>query len=186
MRALNLPAIVEWSRANGPGVRTVLWFQGCSLGCPGCFNPGTHELRPRLEVSVTDLLDRLASVPPHIEGITVSGGEPFEQPDALLELLSGVRQRTPLSTLVFSGYTLGEITRLPLGPPILSAIDVVIAGRYVEARRLARGLRGSSNKTVHLLTDRYRMEDVESVPEAEVWIDSEGSVSLSGIAPVWL
>jgi anaerobic ribonucleoside-triphosphate reductase activating protein len=134
-------------------------------------------------VSVEELLDRLAPAPSDIEGITISGGEPFEQPEGLLELLSGVRARTPLSTLVLSGYALGEIRNLPRSSEILPLIDVLIAGRYVQARRLALGLRGSSNKKVHILTDRYRPADIDRTPEAEVWIDPEGNLSLSGIEP---
>jgi anaerobic ribonucleoside-triphosphate reductase activating protein len=62
-------------------------------------------------------------------------------------------------------------------------VDVLIAGRYVQARRLALGLRGSANQTVHLLTARYTLEDIAQVPAAEVWIDAAGTVSISGITP---
>jgi anaerobic ribonucleoside-triphosphate reductase activating protein len=180
---LNLHAIVPCSRANGPGRRLVIWFQGCTLGCPGCFNAATHASEPRLMVSAEELVERMLAAERTIEGITISGGEPLQQPEALLQLLGAVRARTKLSVLLFTGYTLPEIRHLPLGPHILAQVDVLIAGRYVQARRLALGLRGSANQTVHLLTARYTLEDIAQVPAAEVWIDAAGTVSISGITP---
>jgi len=76
-----------------------------------------------------------------------------------------------------------EITAMPLGGDILRCVDVLIAGRYVHAQRLARGLRGSAKQTVHLLTRRYRTDDIEAIPAAEVLIDSRGNISISGIDP---
>jgi anaerobic ribonucleoside-triphosphate reductase activating protein len=180
---LNLHAVLPRSRANGPGVRFAIWFQGCSLGCPGCFNPDTHPFEPRLLVAPGDMVERLAQDEAAVEGITISGGEPFEQPDGLLELLRGVRARTGLSVILFSGYTLPEITALPKGGDILSCVDVLIAGRYDQTQRIATGLRGSANKTVHLLTDRYSFRDIETTPAAEVLIGPDGSVTASGINP---
>jgi anaerobic ribonucleoside-triphosphate reductase activating protein len=118
-----------------------------------------------------------------IEGLTISGGEPLQQPEALLELFSAVRERTTLSILLFSGYTLPEIQQMPRGPAILAHVDVLIAGRYVQSRRLAHGLRGSANKTVHCFTDRYTREALERVPPAEVSIDALGNITVSGIDP---
>jgi hypothetical protein len=63
-------------------------------------------------------------------------------------------------------------------------VDVVIAGRYVAAQHLARGLRGSANKTVHLLTDRYTAADLEATPEAEIILRPDGQVFVSGIDPL--
>jgi anaerobic ribonucleoside-triphosphate reductase activating protein len=88
-----------------------------------------------------------------------------------------------LSVILFSGYTLPEITSLPKGRDILSYVDVLIAGRYDQTRRIATGLRGSTNKTVHLLTDRYSFQDIEVTPDAEVIVGSDGSTTISGIAP---
>ena len=101
---LSLHALVEASRANGPGRRAVLWTQGCSLGCAGCFNPQTHSFSGE-PVAVDKLFECLAAMADHLEGITVSGGEPLQQPRALLALLKRVRAETPLSIIVFTGYT---------------------------------------------------------------------------------
>src|SRR5258706_14960618 len=90
------------SRANGPGARFVVWMQGCTLGCPGCFNPTTHDAGGGREVDVADLAAELAATA-NIEGLTLSGGEPLQQPDAAAALLAAARA-LGLSTLVFSGY----------------------------------------------------------------------------------
>ena len=180
---LNLHAVLPRTRVNGPGVRFGVWMQGCTLGCRGCFNPETHSTEPNEQVAVGDLVERIAAEADEIEGVTISGGEPLQQPRALLELVRGVGDSTDLSVVLFSGYELREIEGMSLGPDILDHVDVLIAGRYEVERRLARGLRGSANQTVHLLTDRYSMEEIEAVPEAEIEIDPSGNVMVSGIDP---
>src|SRR4051794_9779781 len=104
-------AIEPRSRANGPGARFVVWLQGCTLGCPGCFNPGTHDPAGGREVPLDDLAPQLAATP-GIEGLSPSGGEPLQQPAAAAALLEAARA-LGLSTLAFSGYTEAEIRALP-------------------------------------------------------------------------
>lgn len=177
-------AFLAASHANGPGLRAVLWVQGCSLACPGCFNPRAHPHGGQ-PVSVTELLARIAAAQARfgIEGITISGGEPLQQPHGLLALLDWVWEHTNLSTLVLTGYTWEEIASMRPSAELLARVDVLIAGRYDQRLRLAAGLRGSTNKTVHLLTDRYTLADLDAVPAAEVIIDPGGDVVLSGIDP---
>ncbi len=182
--ALRVHAFLPRSRANGPGARAVLWLQGCSLGCPGCYNPQTHPLTGGAAVPVAELLGRLANLGPTIEGLTVSGGEPLQQRPALLALLGRLRQETALSVLLFTGFSWEEVQRFPEAPDLLACVDVLIAGRYDSSRHLARGLRGSANKTVHFLTDRYVPADLEAVPASEVHITPEGEVVVSGIDPM--
>jgi anaerobic ribonucleoside-triphosphate reductase activating protein len=181
---LNLHAILPQSRANGPGVRTAIWFQGCTLVCPGCFNPDTHSSEPRLLAPPEQLVARIAAEQDGIEGITLSGGEPLQQAEGLLELLCGVRLATRLSVVLFSGYTLEEILAMPLGRDILAHVDVLIDGRYDQMQRLARGLRGSGNQRIHFLTGRYSLEDLNRVPRAEVFISPDGRITATGINPV--
>jgi anaerobic ribonucleoside-triphosphate reductase activating protein len=186
MDSVNVHAIEPRSRANGPGTRFVVWFQGCSLGCPGCFNPDTHVPEGRSLHTVDALMAQIVAQGDAIEGITLSGGEPFQQPQAALALVSAVRARTGLSILIFSGYSIDEIRALPQGPAILTHIDVLVDGRYQAPERLGRGLRGSVNQRIHLLSDRYRVGDVEATPEAEIRIDARGQVVLTGVDPLRL
>lgn len=179
---LRVHAVVPSSRANGPGARAVVWVQGCTLGCHGCFNPETHE-RAGESVEVDDLLARLVALEDGIEGLTVSGGEPLQQRRAVLALLSGVRASTALSVLVFTGYRLGEVERMPELPELRACVDVLVAGRYEHEHRLATGLRGSANQTVHRFTDRYTASELEEVPPAEVVIGADGRVVVTGVDP---
>ena len=159
-------------------------MQGCTLGCPGCFNPQTHASRGGESVEVIDLVQRIRALGKTIDGITVSGGEPLQQIDATCELLLGVRRDTELSAILFTGFTWAEVLRSPRAADILLHIDVLLAGRYDARQRLARGLRGSANKTVHFLTNRYSDVDLNAVPDAEVMIDTTGVATISGINPL--
>ncbi len=181
---LQIHQFLPRSRVNGPGVRAVLWVQGCSLGCPGCFNPDTHAFDSGELVPVDDLLACLAALQGTIEGLTISGGEPLQQRLPLLHLLRRVRQETNLTTLLFSGFTWAEIQQMPAAEALLTCLDVLIAGRYEAGQRLARDLRGSANKSVHFLTNRYSLSHLQALPPAEVIITAEGEIMVSGIDPV--
>jgi anaerobic ribonucleoside-triphosphate reductase activating protein len=177
---LRLHRLIPRSYANGPGVRAVLWVQGCSLGCAGCFNPETHAFAGGYDVAPDDLCERIAALGGDIEGVTVSGGEPLQQPRPLLALLQRLRRETALSVLVFTGFAWEEVQRLPAIDELLACVDVLIAGRYDASRHLARHLRGSANKTVHFLTNRYGPADLERVPPGEVIVTPAGEVEITG------
>ena len=181
--ALRVHDFATRSRANGPGIRAVLWLQGCSLGCARCFNPGTHSREAGIQVTVAELLARLADLSPGIEGLTVSGGEPLEQAKPLRGLLQRLRHETSLSAIVITGFTLQEVTASDEKAAILPFVDVLVAGRYDSTQRLAHGLRGSANKTTHFLSDRYVDADLEAVPAAEITIGAGGEIVISGIDP---
>ena len=168
---LRLHGFMPASYANGPGRRAVVWVQGCTLGCPGCFNPETHPHRGGDPVTVDDLFTRLAALE-GIEGITISGGEPLQQPRPLAALLGRIRTETALSIIVFTGYTWPEARRR--GPDVLANADVLLAGRY----------RPGQPKDVHFLTDRYTAADLAAVPPAEVVIGPDGAITLTGLSPL--
>jgi anaerobic ribonucleoside-triphosphate reductase activating protein len=172
------------SRANGPGTRAVIWTQGCDLGCPGCYNPETHsggggELR-----EVGELVDWAIAQGAAIDGLTLSGGEPLQQPGPVLALVTAIRDRSDLSIVVFSGYRRAEIERTELGPAILARTDVLIDGRYVAPVHAGVRLRGSNNQRIWCLTDRYTAAEVEATPATEIEIAADGSIRLTGVAPL--
>jgi anaerobic ribonucleoside-triphosphate reductase activating protein len=182
LAAVRVHAVDPRSRANGPGVRFVVWLQGCTLGCPGCFNPLTH-IADGPTTPVEELAAQMAAA--KVGGLSLSGGEPLQQPEAALALLRAARE-LGMSTLAFSGYALEEIRELPGGADVLANLDVLIDGRYVAGERLATGLRGSANQRIQLLTDRYTRADVEATPVAEIVISPAGDVSLTGVNPLRL
>lgn len=181
---LRLHDFLPQCSVNGPGSRAVIWVQGCSLKCPGCFNPATHSFTGGEIVPVNTLFQRITNLGSTIEGITVSGGEPLQQFAPLLALLHLICQKTTLSVLLFTGYTWEEVQKIPDAKTLLSCVDILIAGRYDQTLHIARDLSGSKNKTIHFLTGRYCIKDLQSVPQAEIIITADGDIILSGIDPV--
>jgi len=177
-------AFLPQSRANGPEVRAVVWVQGCTLGCPGCFNPNAQSRKGGQWVEVEELFQGIVALGDYIEGVTLSGGEPLQQMEPVLALLARIRKKTGLSTLVFTGYTWEEVQSMEWAGRLLSLVDVLIAGPYDASRHVARGLVGSSNQTIHLLTGRYGPADLDIPLEAEAIISPDGTVTMSGIAPL--
>jgi len=158
----------------------VVWFQGCTLGCAGCFNPTTHAPGGVL-TDTDDVLAALAAS--KVEGLTLSGGEPMQQAPAALELIVGAR-RLGRSTLMFSGYALDELRAQALGPAVLAHLDVLIDGRYLASERMSDELRGSANQQIRILSPRHTVAEVAATPHAEIQIGADGSVALTGVAPL--
>lgn len=175
---VNLARTLPRSAANGPGDRFVVWTQGCPLACPGCWNPDTWAFEPRDRRSVEDLAASILATD-GIEGVTLTGGEPFTQARALAELAKLVRA-AGLSVFVFTGYDLDELTR-PEHRALLEVTDVVVAGRYVDQKRVTGwAWRGSANQQVHFLSDRYTLADMEKVAEVEFHLGKDGTLTVTG------
>ncbi len=174
---LRIHALTPRSTANGPGRRTVVHVQGCSRGCPGCFNPASHDPAGGTPWDVQELADIILAAPP--DGVTVSGGEPCEQPEALVALLESLRAGGIDSVVLFSGFRLAEIATQPWGPAVLRLVDVLIDGPFDGRRPAHDGLRGSENQTVHLLSPRHRRDEL-TAREVEVIVAADGSVTLTG------
>lgn len=154
---LNIADVRTRSRVNGPGLRAVVWVQGCSNRCPGCFNRHLQPHERRHLIDPTELGHRLAGIP-GTNGITISGGEPFEQADACSKLASAIRDEGR-SVMVFTGCRFEHLrgSSLPAIGRFLDAIDLLIAGPYVRERPAdGADWRGSANQTVHILTDSLR------------------------------
>lgn len=171
---LRVGQIVEATEAEGPGKRLAVWTQGCSLRCPGCCNPHLFAERGGTEYEVAELLSRAQGV----EGLSLLGGEPFEQPEAVGELCAAA-QRAGLSVMVFSGYTLEELRAR--GAP-LGHIDLLVDGRYVaEQPDTQRRWVGSTNQQVHFLTERGRADAARfSAPNTVEIRLGRGSLSVNG------
>jgi anaerobic ribonucleoside-triphosphate reductase activating protein len=175
---LNLARILPRSAVNGPGERFVVWVQGCPLACPGCWNPDTWSFARRNTREISELASKILGTS-GIEGVTFSGGEPFAQARALAQLAHTVRE-AGLSVFVFSGYELGELVS-DAHQALLDQTDVLVAGRYVEAKRV-QGVpwRGSANQQVHFLTGRYGTADMADAPEVEFHLDVNGALAVTG------
>ena len=142
----------------GYGARIGIWLQGCSIGCPGCCAKHTWDADAGKSVALSDLLAWVRRLPlGEVDGVTITGGEPFEQPEALGRLVDALRHGVDfgreVDLLCYSGYPWPRLARRHRD--LLRRLDAVVAGPYVE--RLSPGwLRGSSNQTLHLLSSLGR------------------------------
>ena len=148
---INLAGIIRESIVDGPGIRFVVFCQGCSHRCPGCHNPETHEAGIGKDTPITKILEEFDKNP-MLDGVTLSGGEPFEQPEAMAELAKAVRERGK-TVFVYSGYTFEELMDLRDSRPgvkeLLEYSDRLMDGRFVlELRNLSLRFRGSSNQRI--------------------------------------
>lgn len=178
---LRVHALMECSTVNGPGARAVIWVQGCSLGCPGCWNPQTHDPLRGSRLDVSEILDWFAkaSRDHRIEGLTISGGEPMEQAPAVLELLRRLKAAHPGVTVgLFSGYTEQELPE-SLWEAIQGHLDFAVLGRYNERRYSHDPLVSSTNQVLRLYTTRYSMADF-AAQSVEVHIDDTGLTQITG------
>jgi anaerobic ribonucleoside-triphosphate reductase activating protein len=147
------------TRALGPGLRSAVWVQGCPFRCAGCIAPDWIPWSPRTPVRPVPPAALAAELlaDPDVTGLTFSGGEPMAQATALAAVIRAARRMRDVSLICFTGYRLAELRARPPGPGVadlLAEADVLIDGRYVASRNDGRGLRGSGNQRVHLLTGR--------------------------------
>jgi anaerobic ribonucleoside-triphosphate reductase activating protein len=174
---LSVARWIERSRVNGPGERFVLWVQGCTLRCRGCWNRDTWRSEPA-QTSVDALWARVEGAR-GIDGITLTGGEPFQQAEPLCALLDRCQSRG-LSAMAFTGYELDELIE-PSQRALLDRLDVVVTGRYrADLRSVDLPWRGSSNQRIRFLTERYGPDDVPAERASEVHLASDGSVVVTG------
>lgn len=177
---LDLAAFEPCSAANGPGDRAVIWVQGCHRRCPGCFNPDFQPFTGGEQGAIADLADEILAID-GIEGITLSGGEPFEQAVPLTRLCSLLRP-SGLTVLTFTGYTLTVLCHKPARHDwrgLLAMTDLLVAGPYLQHMPCSDALRGSSNQRLHFLTDRIPPPTVRPARQIEVHLSGD-TVRISG------
>jgi anaerobic ribonucleoside-triphosphate reductase activating protein len=142
----------------GPGKRIGIWLQGCSIGCKNCVSQDTWERDPGRDMSVAQLLAWCRKTAANgFDGVTISGGEPFDQPQALAALLDGlIKWRThsklDFDILSYSGYPLATLKKQHAG--ILARLDALIPEPYIDAKPLTHVWRGSANQSLELLSAR--------------------------------
>jgi len=177
MTLLNIGEILTRSKANGPGIRSVVWVQGCSIQCKGCTNLKLWSNEISYLIDPIELIHKLKMKAKDIEGITLTGGEPFDQSEGCSVLLQGAKYNG-LSTVLYTGYTY----RLLQGSQdwnvhkMLSNTDILIDGPFQQSKAKDKCIRwtGSSNQKVNFLTERYNRRILfdEISPNEEIHFDS--------------
>jgi len=142
----------------GHGKRIGIWLCGCKHKCKGCSNPELWNAQEKYNISIKnilELIDKIAKTN-DVDGFTITGGEPFEQ-YAELSLLISELSNISNDILIYTGYTLNELKAKKKKQIdfILSAIAVLIDGKYVEELNDNSLLCGSSNQTIHVLNEKY-------------------------------
>lgn len=144
-KTIRLYGIVPESIVDGSGYRTAIFVQGCPHHCPGCHNPGTHDPNGGKLVDIDGIIRDIDSNP-LLDGITLTGGEPFCQPEACLILAKAAHARG-LDVWAYSGWTYEELIKDSRKAQLLEEIDVLVDGRFVlEERTLSLPWRGSKNQ----------------------------------------
>jgi anaerobic ribonucleoside-triphosphate reductase activating protein len=170
---INIHSVINSSRVNGPGDRFVIWTQGCRKGCKNCYNPETWSHYKNNLILIDEIFESIKNS--SATGVTISGGDPFEQPEELFYLLTKIKQ-LDLSdgVIVFTGFTIDEIRVREELNKSLDYIDVLIDGLYIEEKRISSGLAGSSNQEFYFLTDKISRDKI--VIDQEVEIHSLGEL----------
>jgi len=169
--SINLFSLAWPVTSLGPGRRAVLWVAGCRKRCPGCVSPEMRDPAHGRLVPVDVLARRLLRLDAELAGITISGGEPFDQSENLGELLRLVREQRPnWNVIVYTGHVLATLGRKPAARPLLGQVDVLIAGPYRRNVPQTHALAGSGNQRLHLLTPRGRKmkPDLDACPREAV------------------
>ncbi len=162
------------SEIYGPGKRTVIWFQGCTIGCRGCWNTQFQSTEPNRLLERNELLKIIKD---HGNDVTFLGGEPLLQSANLLWLIKQLKA-LGIRVMLYTGYEPEEIEQNGEWAEICAAADILIPGRYIDSLRDTNlRWRGSSNQKVVFNHDP---KPIEERNEVEIIIREDGSVSCMG------
>lgn len=172
---------IESTKTLGPYNRFALWTQGCPFSCLNCMTPDSQNLNGGVNISVEDIVKIIVNIQ-GIEGITISGGEPFLQVKALCKVIEKVRETRDFGLIVYTGFTLQQLKEKneTVINTFLNNIDILIDGLYTEELNDGLALRGSSNQNIYQLTHRYSAvfdkHYNQKVREIEVHMQNENAM----------
>lgn len=148
-RPLRIAGTVQDSIVDGPGIRYVIFTQGCPHHCPGCHNPQTHDFNAGMDADAEQILQQIFQNP-LISGVTLSGGEPFVQAEALIPIAEAVKAHQK-HLMIYSGYLFEELQESgrEAVQRLLELADILVDGPFIlEERNLTLQYRGSENQRV--------------------------------------
>ncbi len=167
----------------GEGKRIGIWVQGCNLGCKGCVNKTLWSSTGGKSISVVDVFNWVVEKQNEFDGITISGGEPFQQYEQLVSFLHLVKTRTSLNVHCFSGYYLNELQEQFPDKLFLKYIDTLVDGRYIEEQHENSNLKGSANQSIYKVIEAVPVKQNKS-RASKKWslnVSSENEIYMAGI-----
>lgn len=177
---LRVARVLHGTTAEGPGLRTAIWFQGCSIRCRGCINPHLFSAHGGTQLTAASIIgDALAS---GVEGLTLIGGEPFDQPDAGRALAEAAHAQN-LGVIAFSGYEYETLRdRDQPTRAFLAEVDLLVDGPYQDWNtETERALVGSENQRFIHLTDRYQNYRPELARNRiDIRLRPDGTIEVAG------
>lgn len=176
---LRVSRILNSTEAEGPGRRTAVWFQGCSIRCEGCINPQLFSKFGGFNIDVNEVVRSAVSAGD--EGLTLLGGEPFDQHESLIEL-SLAAQEAGLGVICFTGYEYETLKKQLEFIDLFDSIDLLVDGPYLmSSPESSRPLVGSTNQRFIHLSDRYKGEVLQHQKNRlEFRISSTGTAEVAG------
>ena len=176
--SLQLADFESQSYIYGPGKRFVIWVQGCSIQCIGCWNQDLWGFSNGETFQIDDIIAKISAVP-SLEGITLLGGEPLDQASNILKIITKVKS-LGLSVMLYTGYELNEIYSDSLKREIFGLSDIVVSGRFdFTLRDLNLKWRGSSNQVITVNNNYLDFFD-EQKNEVELHFSDDGRIKIIG------
>lgn len=182
---LRINHIVKETKTEGIGIRYSIWVQGCSIRCKGCANRNMWSFSGGFLLEIDKIVTEIKSIQ-NIEGITILGGEPFDQPEPIAELVEKIK-KSGLSVIIFTGYQYEKLCNQSekMVKKILNCTDLLIDGPYKEEQQdFSRPWVGSLNQRYIFLSNYYTEEDLKRQKTGqrfEVRIQKNGEVWINGI-----
>ncbi|MBR6570617.1 MAG: 4Fe-4S cluster-binding domain-containing protein [Clostridia bacterium] len=168
-------------RTLGYGQRLGIWVQGCGRDCPGCMSP---EMQP-YEGALVPVDEVVARIPPElaIDGLTISGGEPFDQPQAVKALVSWFRQHHGSDILIYTGYRYEELVQRGDEDTlwVLEHIAALVDGPYVQELNMGKGLKGSENQCLRVFDHHNRYQAFNEAQRTMQCVDEGGNLFFIGV-----
>lgn len=140
---VQIAGFTQDSIVDGPGIRSVIWMQGCRHQCPQCHNPQTHDPEGGIPVKIEDLV-KMVNKNHYHSGLTLSGGEPMDQAEALADMLRKMNPRP--NVWCYTGYRYEECLRDTRKKKLLQFVDVLVDGRFIAEQMPGGKWRGSANQ----------------------------------------
>jgi len=167
----------------GEGKRIGIWVQGCDLGCKGCVNKTLWNTTGGKNISVVDVFNWVIERQNDFDGITISGGEPFQQYEQLIAFLHLIKTKTNLTVHCFSGYYLNELQEQFPDKLFLKYIDTLVDGRYIEKQHENSNLKGSANQSIYNVLETVPVKKNKSKTSTKwsVNVSNENEIYMAGI-----